>query len=492
MKKILLFLGGLLLLGGGGTAYVLRRAPPQHFRVVKATKGDLKVSATATGQIFPFVQVQVGTQVTGVIQRLFVDFNCIVKAGQQVAQIDPAPFQSIVDQNRANLLAAKAMVLKVKASLVQAEKELGRDKELAKRELIAPTDLDAAVANYDSLVAQLAASEAGVEQAKATLESSEVNLRYTKIISPIDGVVIQRSVDVGQTLAASLSAPTIYVIADNMKKVQIQASVAEADIGRISEGQQVSFSVDSYREHQFKGRVSQIRLFPTTVQNVVTYTVMIDAENPEGKLLPGMTANATFDIAEYKDVLKIPNAALRFTPPWETPGDTTHRSGEGSVTHKGDSEKPKEKSSGDSNTARAGDGKEAHPDAPGRPGAQDVSATPAAPPAPPAPPAPAAPQSPYVYKVPGSPVYKFGGGIADGGRPTRKHRVRIWVQGPAGPEAVYIVPGATDGTFTEVLEGTLAEGQEVITGLQQEGQDTAMNNPFATRMGPGGGSGTRR
>src|SRR5579863_3686549 len=254
MNKIIVAAVALAALGGGGGWYFLHRSPPLQFRTVPVGRGDIKVVATATGQIFPFVQVQVGTQVTGVIQRLFVDYNCIVKTGQQVAQIDPAPFQSLVDQNRANLLSAKAQVLNVKANLVQADKDLARDKELAKKDLIAPTDLDAAVAKYDSLVAQQAAAEAAVEQAKATLQSSEVNLAYTKIISPINGVVIQRSVYVGQTLSASLSAPTIFVIADEMKKIQIQASVAEADIGRISEGQDVIFTVDAYRETQFKGR----------------------------------------------------------------------------------------------------------------------------------------------------------------------------------------------------------------------------------------------
>ncbi|HXX94329.1 MAG TPA: efflux RND transporter periplasmic adaptor subunit [Planctomycetota bacterium] len=480
MKKIVLIVAVLLALGGGVFWYLHRQSGQLQYRTVKATRGTLRVSVTATGQINPFVQVQVGTQVTGVIQRLFVDYNCVVKTGQQIAQIDPTSFQSIVDQNRANLLAAKANVLKIKASLVQAEKDLGRDKELAKRDLIAPTDLDAAVANYDSLVAQLAAADAGVEQAKATLANSEVNLQYTKITSPIDGVIIQRSVDVGQTLAASLSAPTMYVIADDMKKIQILASVAEADIGRISEGQEVSFTVDAYRDTQFKGAVSQIRLFPTTVQNVVTYTVMIDADNPGGKLLPGMTANATFEVAEYKDVLRIPNACLRFVAPWDTPGEGSGRGGEAHGPRKADSDEPKTAGSGDGAVAHGGNSK--HPESPHP--ADPAKATPASTPTSTAPPPPAAPQSPYEYKAPGAPEYKFGGAAGEGGRPPRKHRVRIWVVGPQGPLAVMVTPGATDGTSTEVLAGDLKEGQEVITGIVQDGADSAaMSNPFAPRMG---------
>jgi HlyD family secretion protein len=482
MNRLIIAAVAVAAVGGGAAWYFLHRTAPVQFRTVPASRGDLKVVATATGQIFPFVQVQVGTQVTGVIQRLYVDFNCIVKAGQQVAQIDQAPFQSIVDQNRANLLAAKAQVGNVKANLIQAEKDLGRDRELAKKDLIAPTDLDAAVAKYDSLVAQVAAAEASVEQAKATLQSSEVNLAYTKIISPIDGVVIQRSVDVGQTLAASLSAPTIYVIADEMKKIQIQASVAEADIGRISEGQDVTFTVDAYRETQFKGKVSQIRLFPTTVQNVVTYTVMIDADNPGGKLLPGMTANATFEIREHKNVLKIPNAALRFTPPWEA-AEAGHKPPSDDKDKEKDKEKEPSLASDSHDAPRGGDAKAAS-----LPADAPVSA-----PIPPAPGPAQTPTSPYVYKSPDAPQYRFGGARPLPGAPRgRKARVRIWVRGAAGAEPVFVVPGATDGSFTEVISGDLAEGQEVITGIIQEGAEAAMSNPFTPQYGRPPAGGNRR
>jgi HlyD family secretion protein len=197
---------------------------------------------------------------------------------------------------------------------VQAEKELARSRELAKRELISPSELDAAVATHDSLDAQVKVAEAVVVQSRATLEVSEVNLKYTTIVSPIDGIVISRNVDVGQTVAASLQAPKLFVIAENLKRVR-SASVAAADVGRVTVGQPVSFYVDAYRDRAFSGRVSQIRLAPVTVQNVVTYTVMIDADNPDEKLWPGMTASVTVEIDRREDVLKVPNAALRFTPP---------------------------------------------------------------------------------------------------------------------------------------------------------------------------------
>lgn len=307
----------LLAAGGGATWYFAFHNGKSEvkYRTAKVEKGELRIAVAATGTVQPFLLVQVGTQVTGTIQKLMVDFNSKVKANQVVAQIDPAPFQAKVDQDKANVAKAQSDVLRVKAQLTQAEKELARARELQKKELISPSDLDTAIATFDSLAAQVKVAEASVVQATAVLESSTVNLRYTTIVSPIDGIVISRNVDVGQTVAASLSAPTIYVIADDMKRIQIQASVAEADIGRIAEAMDVTFTVDAHRNDRFKGKVSQIRLSPTTVQNVVTYTVMIDAANPGNKLLPGMTANVSFEIAQYQDILKIPNAALRFTPP---------------------------------------------------------------------------------------------------------------------------------------------------------------------------------
>jgi HlyD family secretion protein len=318
MKKLIVFV--LLIAAGGGATwwFFFRNADSgPKYRTGKVERGDLRVVVAATGTVQPYLLVQVGTQVTGTIQKLHVDFNSQVKKGELVAQIDPAPFQAKVDQDKANVVKAQSDVLRVKAQLAQAEKELARSKELQKKDLISGSDLDAAIATFDSLAAQVKVAEATVVQTQAALESSNVNLNYTKIISPIDGIVISRNVDVGQTVAASLQAPTIYVIADDMKQVQVQASVAEADIGRIKENMDVTFTVDSHKNDRFKGKVAQIRLSPTTVQNVVTYTVMIGAENPGGKLLPGMTANCSFEIDNFKDILKIPNAALRFTPPVE-------------------------------------------------------------------------------------------------------------------------------------------------------------------------------
>jgi HlyD family secretion protein len=315
MKKILVLLV-ILALAGVGLAYWLGGSKEAaDYRTAKVDRGDIVVTVTASGAVQPITQVQVGTQVSGVIQKLLVDFNSRVKAGDVVAQIDPAQLKARTDQDRATMARAEADVARVKAGLVQAEKELARSRELAKRELISPSELDAAIATHDSLDAQVRVAEAVVTQSRAALEVSEVNLRYTTIVSPIDGIVISRNVDVGQTVAASLSAPTLFVIAENLKKVQIQASVAEADVGRVGVGDPVTFTVDAHRERHFQGEVSQIRLAPVTVQNVVTYTVMIDADNPGEKLWPGMTASVTIEIDRRTDVLKVPTSALRFIPP---------------------------------------------------------------------------------------------------------------------------------------------------------------------------------
>lgn len=434
MNKLILIV--LLATGGAGALWWFgfhNGRSDVKYRFGKVEKGDLLVTVTATGTVQPFLLVQVGTQVTGTVQKLNVDFNSKVKANEVVAQIDPAPFQAVVDQNKANLDRAVADVVRVKALLTQAEKDLARSRELQKKELISASDLDTAVATYDSLAATVKVSDASVAQAQATLESSLVNLRYTTIVSPIDGFVISRNVDVGQTVAASLAAPTIYVISDDMKKIQIQASVAEADIGRIRETQDVTFTVDAHRNDTFKGKVAQIRLSPTTVQNVVTYTVIINADNPDMKLLPGMTANVSFEISQYNDVVKIPNAALRFTPP-------------------GMADAPMK------DPAKESPPKEASPK-------KD--------------PAPA-----------GGPPQPGGG---NGGAKIRERKTagRVWVSGPDGPMSVSVTVDVTDGAHTRLVKGELAEGQEVIIGIVMEGGD-AMTNPFAPGRGPTGGGGRAR
>lgn len=319
------------LVGTGIYGYCTLDPDGPPYRLDRVERGDLLVTVMATGSIQPVVSVPVGAQVTGRIQALHADFNSRVKAGQILAEIDPALYRSRLDQDRAGLEHARADVERVRAGLVQADKELRRARQLTEKDLIAPAEADAALAAYDSLVAQLKIAQASVTGAQAAVEASEVNLKYCTILSPIDGLVLSRNVDVGQTVATGLQAPTLFILSGRLSELQIQASVSEADIGRIREGQKVKFTVEAYRDDSFKGRVSSLRMSSTTIQNVVTYTVIIECENLGAKLLPGMTAQVSFLLSEHKGVLRVPNAAFRFKPePQNVPAAPAATAREGS------------------------------------------------------------------------------------------------------------------------------------------------------------------
>ena len=305
----------LIVILAAGIFFFLRKAENgPKFKTQNVTKGDIRETVTATGTVNAVTTVLVGTQVSGTIKTLYVDFNSSVKKGQLLAQIDPAAFEAQLAQAKANLSLSKANVQKAEAALVDATRTLDRNRTLYSRNLIARSDLDTSDTNYQSAAAQLSASKAQVEQAQAALRLAETNLMYTRIISPVDGTVISRNIDVGQTVAASFQTPTLFNIAQDLTRMQIDANIDEADIGKIKVGQTVEFSVDAYPEDNFKGRVSEVRNAPTTVQNVVTYDVVVKVGNPELKLKPGMTANVSIILSDKKDVLRVPNAALRFRP----------------------------------------------------------------------------------------------------------------------------------------------------------------------------------
>lgn len=271
------------------------------YRLEPVDRGDIVVNISATGTLNALTTVQVGSQVSGTIARLYADFNSVVREGQLLAQLDPTFLQATVNGERANMERATAQVH-------EAERNFGRTSDLASKGLVSQADMDAATT-------ALEAARATLRQSQATLERAEVNLRYATIRAPISGVVISRDVDVGQTVAASLQAPTLFTIANDLRKMQVQASVDEADIGAVRAGQHVTFRVDAYPEREFEGIVSQIRLAPVITQNVVTYTVIIDVENRDGTLMPGMTATVSIEVARREDVLRVPLLALRFTPP---------------------------------------------------------------------------------------------------------------------------------------------------------------------------------
>ena len=372
MRRILSVAVVAAVVGGGVWAYLytqsIGNAP--KYRLAKVERGPLTAAVSATGNLNAVITVQVGSQVSGQIKELLVDFNSVVKKGQVVARIDPEIFLAKVNQAKADLDTVKAAVLnqqaqiertradvenaraayaegkaqtaKAQVAVVDTQRDYERKTELFTRQLIAKSDLDSSQAAHDSAVAQLesarahdqalasgiqsataqlrvadamlASARAQVEQKVAALQQSQLDLDHTTITAPVHGVVVSRQVDVGQTVAASLQAPVLFTIAQDLTQMQVETSVDEADIGRINVDDRATFTVDAFPGETFVGTVTQIRKAAQIVQNVVTYTVVVAVPNPTGKLLPGMTANVKLVVAEKPSVLKVPNAALRFRP----------------------------------------------------------------------------------------------------------------------------------------------------------------------------------
>lgn len=319
----------LVLASAAGVVYGVWRyfradEVPVRYRTAVIERGSLSRLVTATGTVNPVSTVQVGSQVSGTIKEIFVDFNSPVERDQRVAQIDPRPFAFKVKQAEANLATAQAQVIKDQADLDFKRQVLKRTRELFERNLIAKQDVEAAERDYDQMRAQLQLDRARVKQETAALEEARVNLGYTDIISPVDGIVVSRNVDVGQTVASSFQTPVLFLIARDLTKMQVNANVSESDIGVVAEQQQVFFTVDAYPERKFMGMVTQVRNSPQTVQNVVTYDVVVSVDNADFALKPGMTANISIISAHREHVLKVPLAALRFRPPTKKePGQIT-------------------------------------------------------------------------------------------------------------------------------------------------------------------------
>ncbi len=400
MKKSYIWLAIVVLALAGGVVLIRRGGQkPQKYRTAPVSRGDITMSVSATGAISAVTTVQVGSQVSGIIAKLYADFNSRVKKGQLLAELDPTPFEQAIAQQKAN-------VDKTKVDAANAKIAFQRQGRLKDEGLAAQADYDNAKAASDSAAAQVA-------QAQAALGEAETNLKYSKIVSPIDGVVVNRAYDVGQTVAASFQAPTLFTIAQDLTKMQVQADVDESDIGRVKVGEPVHFSVDAFPDRVFQAKVSQIRLNATVNQNVVTYPVIVSVDNAEEKLRPSMTANITIDVATDHDVLRIPNAALRFKPA------------------------PSESARGNAPTG----------------------ASPAGPPAPAA--APGAP--------PSRPT--LAGSLPRTGK--RDAGPTVYVLSDTGAlTAVHVHPGITDGQFTEIRDGELEPGQKIVTGLATVKADT--------------------
>jgi len=450
MKRVVSVVVVAVLVGGAvwGYFYAQSRGNVPKYRLVRVERGPLTAAVSATGNLNAVITVQVGSQVSGQIKELMVDFNSIVKKNQVIARIDQDIFLAKVNQAKADLDSARATVLnqeaqieraradvenaraafaeskaqtaKAQVAVVDAKRDFDRKTELFARKLIARSDLDSSQASHDSALAQvdsakaheqaldsaiqsstaqlrvvqamLVSARAQVEQKSAALKQAQVDLDHTTILAPVDGVVVSRQVDVGQTVAASLQAPILFTIAQDLTKMQVETSVDEADIGRLKLDDRASFTVDAFPGETFAGTVTQIRKAPQVVQNVVTYDVVVTAKNPEQRLLPGMTANVRIIIEQKESVLQVPNAALRFRPPGL---ETAER------------------------------------ERPTRPGSGSGP----------------------------------GGGRA-GGAPAG----RVWIVGADGkPAAVALQLGIGDGTFTEVAHGEIREGQQVIVGVAAPG-----------------------
>ena len=316
MKKTVFALVVLGALGGGGFAYYKYSKTPVEPTITTAavTRGDIADTVGATGTLQAVTTVQVGTQVSGIVQDLYADFNTLVKKGQVIARLDPSTIQTQIEQARANLVRAQADLERLKVAADDAATKLKRARELSARQLIPATDLETAEVTARAADAQIRSAEASIAQSQASLRQNEVNLEHTVITAPIDGLVISRNVDRGQTVAASMQAPTLFVLAADLTKMQVVANLDESDVGRIRPGQLVRFHVDAYPTEEFTGKVTQVRLQPIVQQNVVTYATVIDVPNPELKLKPGMTANVNVEIARRTNVVRVPNAALRFRP----------------------------------------------------------------------------------------------------------------------------------------------------------------------------------
>ena len=379
-----------------------------NFREAEVSKGDITLVVNSTGTVQPVLRVQVGSVVSGPIVELKVDFNDRVTKGQLLAKIDPRIYEAAKARDEASLAAALAEVERVKALLQQAVNDHDRAVALRtkNKDYISDTVMDSYKFNHQSLKAQLKVAEAAVKQAQANLQNSTANLDYTEICSPVDGIVIDRKIDEGQTLAAQFNTPELFVVAPDMDKTMLVfASVDEADIGLIREAerreQPVEFTVDAYPEDLFGGKIKEVRMNPTSEQNVVTYPVVVEAPNPDLKLMPGMTANISFRISKHEKILKVPNAALRFYP-------------------KSEMVRPDDRKLLDGAEADAEEKDEAE-------------------------------------------VQLSAAEIAEAGRDRKRH---VWVVEGEFLKAVEITTGLSDHRYTELVSDELKKGQKLVTGIK--------------------------
>ena len=440
-RKVIWIIAGVALVAGGVWGYRTFTSDDDEaidYQVATVTRGDLASQVTASGTLSPLVTVQVGAQVSGRIQELHADFNSRVEKGQVIARLEPQLFEADVAKANANLAAARAMVARAESELAQARRNHNRTSALASKQLVAQADADTALAAFQGAEAGVVSAKASLSQARAAVEQAKTNLGYTTILSPISGVVIARSVDRGQTVAASMQAPVLFTIAEDLAKMEVHTSVAESDVGRLAQGMAVEFTVDAFPSDRFEGTVKEVRYSPTTVQNVVTYDAVVSVDNRELKLRPGMTADVTFLVEKREDVVQVPNAALRFRPPpavleqigWKPP-----EAGGADGAPRARRERP----AGEAGTAGAA-GATGERAARGQRGNRR----------------------------------ERGGG-------DRASRRLVWKMGKNGlPEPAMVQIGISDGRTTEIVKG-LTENDQIITGITGA-------QPAAAEQAPAGGN----
>jgi len=445
-KKVIWIIVALVIVAGailGLTVFRNGKNGKIEYKMETLARGDIEALVVTSGTLNPIETVDVGAQVSGKVVDLFADFNSVVTKGQIVAELDQEPLKMKIDQNEANYKSRVASLERAKVGLQTAEKAYERAKSLFAKELISIEEMDAAEATFLNAKSDLVSSEASLAQAKSTLDLSKVDLGYAVIKAPVDGVVITRKVNIGQTIQSSYQAPILFQIATDLTKMKVECSVDESDIGKVKEGQKVRFTVEAYPNENFNGIVQQVRFSPETVQNVVTYTTIVNVENPEKKLLPGMTATVSIIVGEAKNVLRVSNAALRFTP--GLPAEQLQAI---------------MKESMDRIMAK----RQAEGGGPGPAGAPAAGA-------------PAASGTRTEGQGGQRAFNRQGGGAA------RQQMPRVWLQDQDGKWSMMLVrTGVSDTSYTEIVRamgGELKEGDVIVTGT--------LTSTTTTASGPGMG-----
>ncbi len=501
----------LSLLGGGGwlvyDRYLKVEVPAIEYQTEPAARGRVTSTVTASGTLSPVKTVEVGSQVSGRITELMADFNSPVKKGDVIARIDPSLLESDKARSKANLMSARAGLTRAVADRDNAKLMLERTRKLAASGVASEQEVDMTLLAYTTAKATVESAQAAVSVAQAAIDTAATNLEYTTIVSPIDGVVISRDVSVGQTVAASLSAPKLFLIAEDLRAMEVHTSVAESDVGVLKPDMQVRFTVDAYPNERFRGVVQQIRNAPTTTQNVVTYDAVVRVDNDQLKLRPGMTASVTFIVEDRRDVLLVPNTALRFTPsdpqiaalaPAPAGGEGRGR-GRRKAIDDGPEAAPGDTKAVGTSEAKPGDAKAdtkadaipADAKAEARPGDAKADTK--------------AESTPGDAKaettsgdtksgdtksgdMKGEGRRGGGGGRGGWGAPSTSRNVWILVDGKPKPAAIKI--GISDGSSTEVTEGELTEGALIIVG-QSGGEAPKAAGPSGSPLTGGAGGGQR-